>query len=161
MSLCLTEIEIAWIAGLFEGEATFGLDSRSKKRYKVSTAPASPFIKISMVDQDVIKKVATLVNKSYFKVSRKTSTGKTVYVVHIGDRATLLYLLPVLLPHLGERRQKRVQECLDALTAWQLWYSTGKRKEMAKQGAFTKKKKKLVASKSNDMMSPDISQDIL
>jgi hypothetical protein len=101
------------------------------------------------------------VNKSYFKVSRKTSTGKTVYVVHIGDRATLLYLLPVLLPHLGERRQKRVQECLDALTAWQLWYSTGKRKEMAKQGALTKKKKKLVASKSNDMMSPDISQDIL
>ena len=159
MSLCLTEIQIAWIAGLFEGEANFGLDSRSKTRYKISTAPASPFIKISMVDQDVIKKVAKLVNKSCFSPSRKTSTGKTVYVVHIGDRATLSYLLPLLLPHLGERRQKNVQECLDALTAWKLWYSTGGRKEMAKQGALAKKK--LVASKSNDMMSPDISQDIL
>ena len=140
MSLCLTEIEIAWIAGLFEGEANFGLDSRSKTRYKISTAPASPFIKISMVDKDGIQKVAKLMNKSYFSASRKTSTGKTVYSVHIGDRATLSYLLPVLLPHLGEHRQKSVQECLDALTAWKLWYSTGGRKEMAKQGALAKKK---------------------
>ena len=109
---------MAWIAGLFQSEANFGLDSRSKTRYKISTAPASFFIKISMVDQDGIEKVAKLVNKSCFSPSRKTSTGKTVYVVHIGDRATLSYLLPFLLPHLGERRHKSVQECLDALNAY-------------------------------------------
>lgn len=158
MSLCLSELEIAWIAGLFEGEAHFGLDSRSRKRYKVSTSPPAPFVKISMVDQDVIEKVAKLVNKSYFSLSRKTSTGKTVYTVHIGDRATLSYFLPRLIPYLGKRRQKSVQQCIDALTAWELWYSTGGRKEMAKQGAVAKK---LVTSKSNDMMSPNVSQDVL
>ncbi len=125
MCLNLNEVEIAWLAGLFEGEANFGLDSRSKKRYKVSTSPAIPFIKIAMVDQDVIAKVAKLVKKSYFSPSRKTSSGKVVYILHIGDRITLLYLLPRLLPFLGERRQKKVRECIDALTAWQLWYSRG------------------------------------
>ena len=117
MSLNLTEIEIAWITGLFEGEANFGLDSRSKKRYDVSTSPPGPFVKISMVDQDVIEKVAKLLNKSYFSPSRKTSKGKTVYTLHIGDRTILSYLLPRLFPYLGERRQKIVQQCIDALTA--------------------------------------------
>jgi hypothetical protein len=58
MTLCLTETEIAWIAGLFEGEACFGLDFRSKKRYKLSTSPSIPFVKISMIDQDFIEKVS-------------------------------------------------------------------------------------------------------
>ena len=43
MTLSLTEIEIAWLAGLIEGEGNFGLDARSATRCKVSTAPASPY----------------------------------------------------------------------------------------------------------------------
>ena len=108
-----------------------------------------------MVDEDVIERLAKMVNKSYFSPSRKISKDKTVYVLHIGSRATLLYLLPRLLPYLGERRQKRVRECLLALNAWEVWYSTGGRKEMAKQGPFSKKLK-LMGSKSNDMISPDV-----
>ncbi len=100
-----------------------------------------------MVDEDVIKKVADLLNKMYFSPSRKTSKGKTVYTLHIGDRDTLIYLLPRLLPYLGKRRQENVQKCIDVLTAWQTWYAAGGRSEMAKQGALAKK---LVTSKSND-----------
>nr|YP_009184896.1 putative LAGLIDADG homing endonuclease [Jenufa minuta]ALO63018.1 putative LAGLIDADG homing endonuclease [Jenufa minuta] len=118
--LNLKEIEIAWIAGLFEGEAYFGLDTRSKKRYKVSSAPVAPFIKISMVDQDVIGKVAKLLNKSYFVPSRKIVTKKTVYTLHIGDRATLSYLFPRIFPHLGRRRQETAQKCMDALKVWEV-----------------------------------------
>ena len=33
MTLALSEIEIAWLAGLLEGEGNFGLDARSAKRY--------------------------------------------------------------------------------------------------------------------------------
>ena len=35
----MTEIEIAWFAGIIEGEGSFGLDKRSAGKYKVSTAP--------------------------------------------------------------------------------------------------------------------------
>ena len=153
VDLKLSSTEIAWIAGLLEGEGSFGLDDRAKTRYKVSTAPASPFIKISMVDEDVISKLAKMVNKSYFSPSRKTVKNKIVYTLHIGDRATLLYLLPRVLPYLGKRRQERVRVCIDALHAWEIWYATGGRTEMAKQGSLSKK---LMVSKSVDMISPDV-----
>lgn len=40
--LNLSEVEIAWLAGLFEGEAYFNLDKRPQKRYINSTAPPAP-----------------------------------------------------------------------------------------------------------------------
>ena len=98
MTLALSEIEIAWLAGLLEGEGNFGLDARSAKRYKVSTAPPSPFLRISMTDQDIIERVSKLVNKSCFSPTRLTAKGKRVYICHIGDRATLAMLLPRLFP---------------------------------------------------------------
>ena len=153
MTLDLSEIEIAWLAGLIEGEGNFGLDSRSAKRYKVSTAPPSPFLRISMTDQDIIERVSKLVNKKCFSPTRLTAAGKRVYTVHIGDRTTLTTLLPRLFPYFGKRRQEAVQECLDALTEWEIWYTAGNRREMAKQGPLSKK---LMASKSLDMMSPDV-----
>ena len=74
--LSLSETEIAWLAGLFEGEAYFGFDKRSSIRYKVSTAPMAPYIKISMTDQDLIEKVSKLLNKTYFSPTRLTSKKK-------------------------------------------------------------------------------------
>ena len=62
----------SWMAGLLEslGEGSFSLDNRSKKRYKNSTSPPGRrlhlLIKISMTDEDVIDKMAKLVNKTYF-----------------------------------------------------------------------------------------------
>ena len=90
----LSEIDIAWLAGLLEGEGSFKVDARSATRYKVSSSPPSPFIKIQMVDEDVIKKVATMVNKKMFSPKRKTVKNKQTYQVHIGDRPTLRILPP-------------------------------------------------------------------
>jgi hypothetical protein len=58
----LSDVEIAWMAGLLEGEGSFGLDKRSKQRYENSTSPPGPYVKISMTDEDVIEKMAKLVN---------------------------------------------------------------------------------------------------
>jgi hypothetical protein len=103
--------DIAWLAGLFEGETNFGLDKRSKIRYNNSSSPPAPYIQLSMIDEDVIQKVSKLVNKTYKPLNRKTSTNQTVFKVSIGDRATLRYLLPLIFPYLGSRRQNQVQEC--------------------------------------------------
>nr|YP_006666441.1 putative LAGLIDADG homing endonuclease [Trebouxiophyceae sp. MX-AZ01]AFQ93796.1 putative LAGLIDADG homing endonuclease [Trebouxiophyceae sp. MX-AZ01] len=115
MTLALSEIEIAWLAGLLEGEGYFGLDARSAKRYNVSTAPPSPFLRVAMTDRDIIERVSKLVKKRHFSPTRLTATGKQVYIVHVGDRATLSTLLPRLFPYLGKRRQEAVKSCLDAL----------------------------------------------
>lgn len=156
----LSETDIAWIAGLLEGEGSFGLDARSSKRYRVSTAPPMPYIRISMTDEDIIAKCSSLLHKSYFSPKRLTSAGKQVYTLHIGDRQTLFYLLPQIFPYLSKRRQKRVQECLDALNDCQVWYSRGGRQEMARRGAIGRHNK-LASSKSKDMMKSDVSSDIL
>ena len=145
MTFALSEIEVAWLAGLLEGEGNFGLYARSAERYEVSTAPPSPFLRISMTDQDIIERVGKLVNKRPFTPERLTATGKRVYIVHVGSRATLISLLPRLFPYLGKRRQEAVQKCLDALTEWEIWYAAGNRREMAKQGPLSKKS---MASKS-------------
>ena len=119
--LNLSEVDIAWLAGLFEGEAYFSLDKRPSKRYKNSTAPPAPFIKISMVDEDVIARVADLLNKNYFSPSRLTVKNKKVYVCHIGDRQTLVYLFPKILPYMGKRRKEIIKTCIKELENWKKW----------------------------------------
>lgn len=158
MVLSLSEIEIAWIAGLLEGEGCFGLDNRAAKRYKVSTAPAIPYVRVAMVDKDVIARLCKLLNKNYFSPTRKTSTGKIVYIVHISDRETLRYLLPLIFPYLGNRRQQKVQECLDALTAWETWVSTGGRRDMAMQGVRAKRLKKDTGDSTKDQEKNPLSE---
>jgi hypothetical protein len=152
----ISEVDIAWMAGLLEGEGSFGLDNRSKKRYENSTSPPGVYIKISMTDEDVIEKMAKLVNKASFSPARVTKKNKKVYNLHIGDRETLLVLLPRLFPYLGKRRQAQVQVCIDALEDWKKWLAEGGRSKMAKLGAEARKRK-LVLPTSNDMVPPNIS----
>ncbi len=111
-----------------------------------------------MTDRDIIERVSKLVKKRHLSPTRLTATGKQVYIVHVGDQATLGTLLPRLFPCFGKRRQKSVKNCLDALDEWEMWYAAGNRREMAKQGPLSRR---LMASKSFDMMSPDVLEDIL
>lgn len=106
--LQLSEIEIAWLAGLLEGEGSFGIDNRAKKRYNNSTTPASCTLKISMTDEDVIAKVGKMFKRPPFQATNKTAGGKTEHIFSCQARPPLIYLLPRLLPHLGERRSKQV-----------------------------------------------------
>ncbi len=150
----LSETDIAWIAGLLEGEGSFGLDRRSATRYKVSTAPPAPYVSISMTDEDVIARLSHLLHKSFFSPRRRTAKGKQVYTLFIGDRETLSWLLPRLFPYFGKRRQQSVQECLDALAAWERWYREGGRSKMASEGGRARQQKKLAppTSPPHDMV---------
>nr|YP_002000412.1 putative LAGLIDADG homing endonuclease [Oedogonium cardiacum]YP_002000466.1 putative LAGLIDADG homing endonuclease [Oedogonium cardiacum]ACC97274.1 putative LAGLIDADG homing endonuclease [Oedogonium cardiacum]ACC97302.1 putative LAGLIDADG homing endonuclease [Oedogonium cardiacum] len=152
----ISDVDIAWMAGLLEGEGSFGLDKRSKQRYEKSTSPPGAYVKISMTDEDVIEKMAKLVNKTYYSPTRLTKKNKKVYILHIGDRESLLALLPRLFPYFGKRRQAEVQVCIDALEDWKKWLAEGGRSKMAKLGAEARNRK-LVVPKSNDMVPPNIS----
>lgn len=49
----MTETELAWVAGLIEGEGTFFCTKRRERRY--------PVIAVGMTDEDVIQKLYLLV----------------------------------------------------------------------------------------------------
>jgi len=117
-SLIFREEDIAWLAGLLEGEGSFGIDSRAAQRYTNSTAPGNPYISVSMTDEDVIAKVATITGKNYFLVSQKTVTEKKVFKCHIGDRATVFTILTRILPYMGKRRQSEIQPLLAEIASW-------------------------------------------
>lgn len=130
----LTDTEIAWIAGLIEGEGSISIRNRGKDRYEVSTAPPEISIKIAMTDKDVIEKFSKLVDKSYFSLKRKTVTNKTVYQISVSQKEKVIYLLESILPHMGQRRTQRITEALQHLYGWREWVKVGGRSEMAKRG---------------------------
>ena len=141
--LDLTEPQIAWIAGLLEGEGYFGIDRRSSKRYANSKTPASPFIKIAMVDEDIIARLSNYLDKPYYLPTRLTNKGKQVYQLHIGERKKVLWLLQRIRPYLGERRGAKVDECLSLLSEWEEWVEKGGRSE---QASYANKMKQLKQS---------------
>ena len=134
VDLKLNSVEIAWLAGLLEGEGTFDIDNRSSTRYANSTSPAVPVVSVSRTDEDVIAKIAGLVGKAYFLQKRKTVKGKQVYKVSTQSRPILTYLLPLLLPHLGKRRSVEVVKQIDLLDKYKIWYEEGNRGKQAKLG---------------------------
>jgi hypothetical protein len=138
--LDLTEPQIAWIAGLLEGEGYFGIDQRSSKRYANSKSPASPFIKIAMVDEDVIARLSTYLDKPCYLPTRLTGKGKQVYQLHIGEKQKVLWLLQRIRPYMGERRGAKVDECLSLLHEWEEWVEKGGRSE---QASYANKMKQL------------------
>ena len=147
--LNLTETEIAWIAGILEGEGYFGIDNRSKDRYEVSKSPPAPFIKISMVDEDIIQRLSKLLDKSYFSPSRKTVKDKQVYTLHIGEKEKVLFILQKILPYMGVRRGERITECISHLQTWKEWVENGGRVENAKRANQIRQQKQ---PKSKDMV---------
>jgi hypothetical protein len=106
----MTTTQIAWLAGLLEGEGCFRFGGRS-----------SPVIQLQMTDVDVIKRVArSLGVEAKPQPARAGRFGdKVIWRLDIyGDKAT--EIMRLILPYMGERRTTKIQEVL-----------TGRRKRRA------------------------------
>ncbi|GGJ45308.1 LAGLIDADG family homing endonuclease [Deinococcus roseus] len=103
--LSLTEIEIAWLAGLLEGEGSF--------MEAPPSSPNSPRLVVSMTDLDVIEKVASLFGTRYIKNDRRNpERWKTCYVVKLSGTPAM-QMMKLVHPHMGERRRKKIEEILE------------------------------------------------
>lgn len=101
--------ELTWIAGLLEGEGSFGIRNNRSKRW-------TPVIQIKMTDKDVIDKLGELINRKtrgpYNYSSNFTTSRKDVYMMDlVGPPAIKLML--ALLPHMGERRAGKIREVVE------------------------------------------------
>lgn len=112
-------IDIAWLAGIIEGEATLGFHhSREKTRDK-----RLPEISVKMTDKDIMQRIAKLLGAKlygpYIQTMKKRFPNqfghyKSVYhVVFRGKKA--IGLLFTIYTFLGERRRERAQELI---TQW-------------------------------------------
>jgi hypothetical protein len=110
-----TSVEIAWLAGLLEGEGSFLPAPPS--------SPGTPRIQMQSTDEDVVAKVARLFHVSYHQkhvAGTVSNTGithrKDSYTVAVrGSRA--IYLMQRLRPLMGTRRKQQIEQSLSAYEA--------------------------------------------
>lgn len=111
----MTNEEIAWIAGIIEGEGTFGLRHNGRKTSK----KLYPFLEIDMTDKDVIEKLNKLIGGHIYVYERGKDGDlgkKSVYRVAIASKHELEPLLKSILPMMGIRRKEKILTLLE-------WYS--------------------------------------
>jgi len=103
-----TQVEIAWAAGLFEGEGCIYWQPKPSGR-------GQPSLQMRMTDEDVLLKFCKIVGrgkvetKPYFQDVRST---KTVWVWHVRDVEGVRHVLGLLMPHFGNRRRAKAREVL-------------------------------------------------
>ncbi len=100
----MTEAEIAWVAGLFEGEGSF--QSMQPKGCGI------PRLTIHMSDKDVLERLAMLTGSDLRAVRRRKATHanrKPIWSWTLGTQKAVA-LMKQLYPHLGKRRRARWDE---------------------------------------------------
>src|SRR5690242_18360085 len=97
----MTETEIAWLAGLLEGEGCFTLANKKT---------GQPAVTINMTDRDVIERAAALMGaKNVLIKKREKPHWKTAFVAQIrGYKAEKV--MSIVLPHMGARRSSKIIE---------------------------------------------------
>lgn len=100
----LSDVDAAWLAGLFEGEGCIHI---TKKRYVR--------LSIKMTDRDVLERVAALTTGRTLGAYDRPGYNKTLYDWGVSWRPDVEELLNTMLPWFGERRRAKALEALEAL----------------------------------------------
>lgn len=103
--------DLHWLAGLIEGEGSFGWH-QIKKRPNTS---GTPVLQLKMTDADVVKRAAALFNRPVRQYG-KTKTGKLVYCVIFNGKDAVGWMM-TLFSLLGTRRRQRIKEIV---SKWKL-----------------------------------------
>lgn len=106
-------IDLAWLAGLVEGEGYIGL----RRTYQ-------PILQLDMTDLDVVDRVLTVTGVGTLRPAKELPSGKTSYRWVVTSSRDAAALLMTLYPLLGERRQGAARA---ALAAWRATYGARRR----------------------------------
>jgi hypothetical protein len=100
----LRDIDIAWLAGLYEGEGTCGVFGKNKSVQAV----------IQMRDEDVIRRVNDLFPATRIGFHEdKRPNHSAMYLWRIQDRHRVKRFLELIMPYMGRRRAEQAQDVLD------------------------------------------------
>lgn len=97
----LKELDVAWLAGIYEGEGSCAITSGRAIR-----------VEIVMTDQDVMSRIHSLTGcGSLRSVAQRAENYKSAWRWSVGSGEAVDFLQAIL-PWLGERRSQRAQEAI-------------------------------------------------
>lgn len=100
---------IAWLAGLLEGEGCFTYEENGQ-RWRHAR------VTLGMTDADVVQRAAALMPGSRYVVSHPPSRqrlgNKPLHIARCNGRSALT-LMRLVLPYMGERRAARITEIIN------------------------------------------------
>jgi transcriptional regulator with PAS, ATPase and Fis domain len=102
----VNENDLAWLAGLLEGEGSFLKGPPS--------SPHLPVIQLHMIDEDVVDRVAKLFGRaSYYREDKRRVTRgwRPAYQVQVKGRKAV-ELMKMLRPLMGRRRREQIDTAL-------------------------------------------------
>lgn len=101
----LTDFEVAWMAGLLEGEGSFMKSPPS--------SPNTPRVVIQMCDLDVIQRVAEMWGTSVSKTGhhKKNENWRPSWKVTLRS-GPAIDLMTMVYPHMGARRKEQIEEAV-------------------------------------------------
>lgn len=114
----MNSVDVAWVAGIIEGEGCMGLDNMGPKSKNLSP---KAYIKVAMTDYDVIQALhqKTGVGNIHGPYPGGGSSGpdywKEQWVWHVGKREDVRLIITAILPFLYERRTLQAMTCLDVI----------------------------------------------
>jgi hypothetical protein len=103
-----TPVEVAWAAGLFEGEGCLTSIHQGEGRINL-------VMKLGMTDEDVVRKFARIVGCGNVREQHPTGRGrKTSWHWYCGAQKEIERLVAFFSPYFGTRRLARASELLEA-----------------------------------------------
>lgn len=122
-----TPEEIAWAAGLFEGEGSVSISHRGGN-YTSVVGAAYPVIVLQMTDEDVVERFHRIIGCGFVR-SRDPGVGrKTIYRWQTKSNSEVATVIDALYEHMGARRRARMDEVRALLVA-----KTARRSEVARE----------------------------
>lgn len=111
----MTDAEIAWLAGIFEGEGTTYTQTKNLTSvHGVHSISTTVRVSIVMTDLDIIERIQNLFPAPSGITTRKRGPEyyKPQYEWRISQRDLVARFLRLILPWLGQRRTQRVSVVL-------------------------------------------------
>lgn len=114
--------DIAWVAGLLEGEGSF-LTATKK--------PRSIRIQMCMTDEDVVRRAADILNAGVTgpytskQLLKSGSTRKPFWTLNVHGRHAAAWMMTIY-TLMGQRRKQRIEEIL---STWKTLRGTGRKAE--------------------------------
>lgn len=101
----MNEIDVAWAAGVFEGEGSFNFDSRTGQ---------SSGVRIQMTDLDVLEKMQSLFGGTIGTAYEAKGNWKKCYYWYLGSISADNFVKEIY-PYLMSRRKARADEWLNSV----------------------------------------------